>query len=347
MKSTAHRRFKLFSALTLFFSLLVVLAGSLVKASGAGMGCPDWPKCYGYWIPPMDEKEVVWKANKQFESGQIIVHENKLLVANDDYKASAEFDPSQWTPYKKHDYAIYKPEHTIIEYLNRLCGAVLGIMAILMLFYSFSYRKEKPIVFWGSIATFVIILLEGYIGAKVVESNLKPLKISLHLYLAFLILIVIAFVRSRVLDSVDIEEGKAKSIKKWLIASVLLLCAQLVMGTNVRETFDNLRLSGIIRESWIDESGWIFLVHRSFSLVYAAITGVALYFLYEMKVKHYATRWIIALMVLIIATGVIMGYFEVPQFARPVHLLLSSILLSYSCLLLFAMRKKTDLKVGQ
>jgi cytochrome c oxidase assembly protein subunit 15 len=124
------------------------------------------------------------------------------------------------------------------------------------------------------------------------------------------------------------------------MASVLLLCAQLVMGTNVRETFDNLRLSGIIRESWIDESGWIFLVHRSFSLVYAAITGVTLYFLYELKVKHYATKWMIALIVLIISTGVIMGYFEVPQFARPMHLLLSSVLLSYSCVLLFAMRKR-------
>jgi cytochrome c oxidase assembly protein subunit 15 len=340
MENKSHKRFKLFSALTLFFSLLVVLAGSLVKASGAGMGCPDWPKCYGYWIPPMDEKEVVWEANKSFESGQIIVHENKLLVANDNFKASVEFDASQWTPYKKHDYAIYKPEHTIIEYLNRLCGVVLGIMAILMVFYSRVYRKEKPIVFWGSIIMFIIILFEGYLGAKVVESNLKPLKISMHLYLAFLILIVIAFVRSRVVDPLEIEESKRKSIKKWLMASVILLCAQLVMGTNVRQTFDDLRLSGIIRESWIDESGWLFLVHRSFSLVYAAITGVTLYFLYELKVKHFATKWMLVLMLLIIATGVIMGYFEVPQFARPVHLLLSSILLSYSCVLLFAMRKK-------
>ncbi len=339
MKEIAQKRFKLFSGLTLFFSLLVVLAGSLVKATGAGMGCPDWPKCYGYWVPPMDEKEVVWEPNHYYPQGVMVIYNNQLYVSRYEIEQHRdEFRDSEWEKYKKHDYAIYKPEHTIIEYLNRLCGAVLGIMAILMMFYSRVYRKEKPIIFWGSIITFIIILFEGYLGAKVVESNLQPLKISMHLYFAFLILIVIAFVRSKISEPLEIEEEKRKSIKKWLLASVILLCLQLVMGTNVRQTFDDLRLSGLVRESWVDESGWIFLLHRSFSLIYAAITGVTLYFLYELKVEHYATKWILILMILIISTGVIMGYFEVPQFARPMHLLLSSILLSYSCTLLFAMR---------
>ncbi|MCX6182360.1 MAG: COX15/CtaA family protein [Bacteroidetes bacterium] len=123
-----EKRFKLFSGLTLIFSLLVVLAGSLVKATGAGMGCPDWPKCYGYWVPPLDEEQVQWQSGKTFEKGQIIVHDNKLLVAKEDFLPSAAFDESQWEQYKKHDYAIFKPEHTIIEYINRLCGAVLGVM---------------------------------------------------------------------------------------------------------------------------------------------------------------------------------------------------------------------------
>jgi cytochrome c oxidase assembly protein subunit 15 len=336
-----QNRFKLFSKLTLIFSLLVILAGSLVKATGAGMGCPDWPKCYGYWVPPLDEEQVRWQSGKTFEKGQIIIRDNKLFVAKENYQPSATFDESQWEQYKKHDYAIYKAEHTIIEYINRLSGAVLGIMAMLMLYFSIPFRKESPVVFWGSILTFILICIEGYLGAMVVSSNLKPYKISIHLHAAFLILIVVTYTRSKVLEPVYIEEGKYKSIKKMLLLSILLLIGQLVLGSFVRQSFDDLRLSGELREEWVDLSGWIFLTHRTFSLLYAGVAGAAIYFLYEAKIKHKAVQAILVLIIANILTGVVMGYFEIPQVMQPTHLVLASILLTSSCVLFFALKDKT------
>lgn len=341
MDTKHQNRFRLFSRLTLIFSLLVILAGSLVKATGAGMGCPDWPKCYGYWVPPLEESQVKWQTGKVFEKGQIIVHDSKLLVAKEDYQSSAIFDDSQWEQYKKHDYAIYKAEHTIIEYINRLSGAVLGIMAMLMLYFSIAFRKEKPIVFWGSILTFVLICIEGYLGAMVVSSNLKPYKISIHLHAAFLILVVVTYTGSKVLEPVYIEEGKFKPIKNMLLFSILLLLGQLVLGSFVRQSFDDLRLSGELREEWVDLSGWIFLTHRTFSLLYAAVAGAAIYFLYEAKVTHAAVRAILILIVLNILTGVVMGYFEIPQVMQPTHLVLASLLLTASCVLFFNLKAKT------
>jgi len=340
MNPITEHRFLLFSRLTLIFSLLVILAGSLVKATGAGMGCPDWPKCYGYWIPPMEEGKVQWQAGKDFQKGAIIVYENHLLVAKEDFKTSDVFDAGQWDLYKKHDYAVYKSEHTVIEYVNRLCGAVLGVMVLLMLFFAFPYRKVQPLVFWGTLFSLVLILIEGYLGAMVVESNLKPIKISIHLHTAFLILMAVIYTRSKVVNAIVVESAVYKSVKKYLLISIVLLLVQLFLGSLVRQEFDDFRLAQYLRESWVDTSVWRFLTHRSFSLLYAAVTGVALYQLYEAKVKIFAAKAVLVLIVLNILSGVVMGYFEVPQVVQPLHLMLASLLLSYSCFLLYGLKEK-------
>ncbi|MCX6182359.1 MAG: COX15/CtaA family protein [Bacteroidetes bacterium] len=187
----------------------------------------------------------------------------------------------------------------------------------------------------------VYVVLFWALWAMVVSSNLKPYKISIHLHAAFLILIVVAYTRSKVVQQVVLEEGKFKSIKKLLLISIFLLLGQLVLGSLVRQSFDDLRLAGELREEWVDLSGWIFLTHRTFSLLYAAVAGAAIYFLYEAKIKHIAVRAILVLIVSNILTGVVMGYFEIPQVMQPTHLVLASLLLTYSCVLYFGLKEKT------
>ncbi len=43
------------AVVALTFSLMVL--GSWVKATGSGLSCPDWPKCYGQWLPPFPSSE--------------------------------------------------------------------------------------------------------------------------------------------------------------------------------------------------------------------------------------------------------------------------------------------------
>ena len=75
------KRLPLIVKIILINLYLVFLAGSFVRMTGSGMGCPDWPKCFGYLIPPTSEEQITWKPNTSFEKGMIIVKDEALYVA--------------------------------------------------------------------------------------------------------------------------------------------------------------------------------------------------------------------------------------------------------------------------
>ena len=65
--------FKISVKISLILVYLVIAAGSIVRMTGSGMGCPDWPKCFGYWIPPTERAQLDWKPGHQYTKGQVII----------------------------------------------------------------------------------------------------------------------------------------------------------------------------------------------------------------------------------------------------------------------------------
>ena len=163
---------------------LVILAGSIVRMTGSGMGCPDWPKCFGYLIPPTERSQLDWKPENTYEKGNVIIYENTLQVATKDFNSSTTIDLSNWEIYDKHDYTTFNTTHTWVEFINRLLGAISGLIVLGLFIRSLWWIRSTPRLAVFSFLTVVGMGIQAWLGKTVVDSNLLPSKISLHMIMA-------------------------------------------------------------------------------------------------------------------------------------------------------------------
>lgn len=326
--------YKRFTKLTIFFTIFVVFAGSMVKVTGSGMGCPDWPKCFGYYIPPFDEEQVLWKANHEYHAGEMIFWEGDLLKADQDFTTGELFNENSWSVYDKHDYNIYKPMHTIIEYVNRLVSVFLGIAVLLMIFYGFRSKQKKWVnVVFGFLSLF-FIGFNAWLGKLVVDNVLDPTSISYHMLAAFALVLTLSFAHTNNSESSSFDYPKL--YKRVQTFAFFFLLYQLFFGVMLRQTFDNL--TGVSREFWIENAGLNFLVHRSSSLIYVALIVITYRILKHVPKDSFEWRnfkWVIVLTIGEVISGAVMGYLEVPKGAQPFHVIVSSILLLVQANLFF------------
>lgn len=167
-------RLQLLVKLSIISVYLIFIAGSVVRMTGSGMGCPDWPKCFGYYIPPTSETQITWQANKSYEKGMIIIKDETLFVAQNDVTTAASFNPSNWEKYTKHDYAKFNKYHTWTEYINRLASVLAGFVFLFLIVSASQYwnnDKRIPLLAYGA---FLLMLFEAWLGKTVVDTNLNP-----------------------------------------------------------------------------------------------------------------------------------------------------------------------------
>jgi cytochrome c oxidase assembly protein subunit 15 len=299
------------------------------------MGCPDWPKCFGQWVPPSSIDQLPSNYKETFAQGrdkknQKFVRYLRAVGMNE----TADKMIADKSILVETDFNAVK---TWIEYLNRVVGVIIGLLIVTLFWKSRGFRKIRPAIFWISFATLMAVIFQGWFGSIVVSTNLTTWTITIHMFIALVIVSMLNYLLW--ISKTDSKMCDAHPSIRWiLVACSVALLIQLFLGTQVREAIDQLAMRS--RESWISSLGLEFILHRSFSWL---VLGLHLFLLWKLRETTGAITLTRSLFVLILCsflTGIGLAYLNVPAFLQPIHLGLASICFGFQQYLLFSLNSK-------
>jgi len=331
MKTSASKiRFQKFNLYTIVLLFVLILAGGIVRSTGSGMGCPDWPKCFGQYIPPTSitqlpkdykQKYVAERQEKNQRFAKILdvfgygdlahrIREDKSILVPEEFNAA-----KTWT-----------------EYINRLLGEVSGIFLLLVAIFSFSYRKENKLIPVLSVLNVLLVTLQAWLGSIVVSTNLVSGIVTLHMLLALAIvgISISTYHIAKVYQKHKLETSPITHVV--MLLTIIISVVQIIFGTGVRETIDAVasHFQGGYRQNWISNAGMIYIQHRDIAIL-VLLANVVLYALVRHgfsrhSIQQQVMSFVFLVIMLQIVTGIILKYWTLPPFAQALHILLASLI---------------------
>src|SRR5574343_256338 len=328
------KSFVRFNWVTLVLIYLVVVAGSFVRITGSGMGCPDWPKCFGQWVPPTEVSELPSNYKEVYsEKRAKKIEKFAKFLSKIGLKATADQIMNDPTLRVEES---FNWKRTWTEYGNRLVGFLAGnFMLAMFIWILIKYRKRKLVLI--TLFNLVLMFLEAWFGSIVVASNLVPWTITIHMFLALVIIGIQLYV-IREISPVQQKKIELNKTMKWMAIVVLAITFyQMFLGTQVREFIDELTKAGYGREAWTEHLGWAFFIHRSFSwLVLILLTFMI--WKHEKTSKLTIIRSAYVILALELISGILLAYANMPGLVQTSHLVFAAILFGVLTMLVFRMR---------
>ncbi len=271
----------------LFF--LVVLAGGIVRVLDAGMGCPDWPTCYGLLIPPTSEDQLPPDYRVRF------------AVAG---RLAEPFDPLK----------------TWAEYLNRLVSVVAGLAVLVLVGYVWLRFRSHKRLLWYVSAIPLALVVEALLGWQVVATYLAQHLVTVHMIFT-LVLTILTFMVAAQTYPLRRRVLKGEWHLYWWLGWLgwFLLGVQVLMGATLRSWVKEFGTESALESV-------LFYIHRSFSWL---VLGIWAYFhwrVYREPVRlGLARRWALVttlILVIQILVGAVMSYISFTGFWKVTHLFL-------------------------
>tara|TARA_Y100000748_G_scaffold243987_1_gene208240 strand:+ start:265 stop:1182 length:918 start_codon:yes stop_codon:yes gene_type:complete len=268
-------------------SYLLIFVGGLVRVSGSGLGCPDWPKCFGRWIPPTSIEQI-----------------------------PAHIDPTA-----------FNIVLAWIEYGNRMLGVTVGISIIIMTAIAIIYFRNNSKIFYSSLISLFLVGINGGLGAIVVSSVLNPFIVSIHMILALFLVSILSYltIESYKLTISDKLTNKtlSKKISISLIALWGLIIIEILLGTGIRTNIELLAIDNplLSKGELLNALNSYKYLHSvlGFSLLFLSI-----YLCYLFKDDFFGLSkqlvyFIFGMIMFQIFLGELMIFFELPQLTRLFH----------------------------
>ena len=289
------KSFRIFIYLSTGLTYLLIFIGGMVRVAGAGMGCPDWPKCFGRWIPPTSIEQI-----------------------------PAHIDPST-----------FNIVLAWIEYCNRLFGAIVGLSITITLFLGLKYYSHIKRIKWSLITAFFLTLFEGWLGAVLVHTVLNPVTITLHLFFALIIVMLLLYASQEVyyLDNHDAErQSKYPSRMQGLFGLLAItLLIEVILGTEIRGGLEMIRKDNPMVDSQflLDMLGPFKYAHSILGFLITVLCGLIWYKLVKRSVNPSSlvvqtSTSLLVLIMLQIVSGEVLVFFDVIPLVQLFHLWIAS-----------------------
>ncbi len=333
-------RFQKLATAALVSVLALMFVGAIVRVTGAGMGCPDWPTCWGCLIPPTKVEDVDFSKLplEKFQAKAERMGRDPSLITYDSLRAE------------------FNPRHVWTEFTNRLFSLPVGFLSVATFIAAFWQREKRPLVFWLAFTSLAVVLVNAWMGARVVYSGLAPGVLTTHLALAMSLLGTLAYCAWRGTDTpwrIRMESGP-KARLGWVVTALLLVIViEGIMGAQVREMTDELSKFHLNspRSTWIPEleRSWMYLLHRSFSW---AVLGLAAWAWYLTKTHREGgpgkvEKVVLGIVFAQMLLGVIMARIHIYGWVQVLHVGLAALLLTFVWLWTFGLsRDKSGQSAG-
>ena len=286
-------------------SYLLIFIGGLVRVSGAGMGCPNWPKCFGRWIPPTNIDQI-----------------------------PSHIDPTS-----------FNIVLAWIEYGNRSLGVIVGLSIIILNIIAIYYFRKELKLLLSAILSLILVGANGGLGALVVSSVLNPFLVSLHMILALILVSVLSYACIESYKMIHPEKFKNIRVNRMLLNSLIifwvLIFIEILLGTGIRTNLELVSIENPLLSKGellnaLDSYKYLHSV-LGFSLLFLSIYIYLKLRVYKLYIIRFLGVFTLGMIIVQIFLGEMMIFFELPQLTRLFHTwgsswLVGIIIILYNCI---------------